>query len=250
MTRFFFAVLFVAFALLSVGAEEESECPEKDGLFADSIQCDRYYECDDFELTEKYCPDGLVFSDSGLIGQCDYPFNVDCEDRTELQPAKKSTNCPRANGYFAHPDPTICNQFYFCSDGQFNLITCAEGLIFDPNSGVCQYPGEANRQGCKTQDVVGFQCPEAPQVEGNSGTVIANPLYPDPDSCQFFYVCINNKEPRRNGCPIGSVYNPVSKKCDHPKNVPACADWYKKNEEEEEEEEDEEFALELGLDNE
>jgi len=107
MIRFAFAILFTSFALLSVGAQEEDECPEKDGLFADSIQCDRYYECDNFELTEKLCPDGLVFSDDGSVGssQCDYPFNVNCEDRKELQPAKKSPNCPRANGYFPHPNP-------------------------------------------------------------------------------------------------------------------------------------------------
>ena len=54
--------------------------------------------------------------------------------------------------------------------------------------------------------------------------MVANPLYRDPTSCQFFYVCINNKEPRRNGCPQGSVFNPLAKKCDHPKNVP---EWYK-----------------------
>ena len=75
-------------------------------------------------------------------------------------------------------------------------------------------------------DVVDFKCPEVPQVEGSSNTVVANPLYPDPDSCQFFYVCINNKEPRRNGCPQGSVFNPLAKKCDHPKNVP---EWYESN---------------------
>jgi len=248
MSKFVFAILFAGLTLLSVGAQdEESDCPERDGLFADSIQCDRYYECDDFELTEKLCADGLVFSDDGSVGssQCDYPFNVDCEDRKELQPAQSSANCPRANGYFPHPISSICNQFYFCSDGQYNLITCAAGLVFDPNKGVCQYPGEANREGCTTGDVVDFQCPEAVQEEGSRKPVVANPLYRDPTSCQFFYVCINNKEPRRNGCPQGSVFNPLAKKCDHPKNVPECADFYNKDEEEEEEEE---FIKELGLD--
>ena len=27
-----------------------SECPEDDGFFADALQCDRYYECDDGEV--------------------------------------------------------------------------------------------------------------------------------------------------------------------------------------------------------
>lgn len=50
------------------------------------MQCDRYYECKDFELAEKLCPDGLVFADTGNgEGRCDFPFNVDCKDRPELR---------------------------------------------------------------------------------------------------------------------------------------------------------------------
>ena len=68
---------------------QDSDCPEKNGVFADSTQCDRYYECSNFVLTEKLCPDGLVFADlstsSGAQGRCDYPFNVDCTDRPELR---------------------------------------------------------------------------------------------------------------------------------------------------------------------
>ena len=65
---------------------QDDACPEKDGFFADSTQCDRYYECKNFELTEKLCPDGMVFADlpSG-IERCDFPFNVDCKDRPELR---------------------------------------------------------------------------------------------------------------------------------------------------------------------
>ena len=59
-------------------------------MFADSVQCDRYYECVNFNLTEKICPDGLVFADlTNGAERCDYPFNVDCNDRPELR-----TNLP------------------------------------------------------------------------------------------------------------------------------------------------------------
>lgn len=73
-----------------IAIAQDSECPEKNGLFADSVQCDRYYECSNFELSEKLCPDGLVFADTGNgEGRCDFPFNVDCKDRPEL---RKSNN--------------------------------------------------------------------------------------------------------------------------------------------------------------
>jgi len=227
----FVAVVFAALALLTVRAQLDDECPEANGLFADSVQCDRYYECEDFVLTEKLCADGLVFSDETIGSErCDYPFNVNCEGRNQRQPAQESPNCPRANGYF--PDRNVCNQFFFCSDGQFNQITCAAGLVFDENRGVCQWPGEANRKGCETADVVDFLCPE-PKQAPEHGTAVANPLYPDPTSCQYFYVCINNKEPRRNGCQTGFVFNPANSRCDHPKNVPNCSDFYKKESSEE-----------------
>merc|ERR1712071_509525 len=69
---------------LTVRAQLDDECPEANGLFADSVQCDRYYECEDFVLTEKLCADGLVFSDETIGSErCDYPFNVNCEGRNQ-----------------------------------------------------------------------------------------------------------------------------------------------------------------------
>jgi hypothetical protein len=74
---------------LVYGQQADSDCPEKNGVFADTVQCDRYYECENFVLSEKLCADGLVFADlgvnSGIGGRCDFPFNVDCKDRPELR---------------------------------------------------------------------------------------------------------------------------------------------------------------------
>ena len=183
----------------------------------------------------------MVFADLTTgNGRCDFPFNVDCGDRpelrkieifflftfsiflknyfNELEPPQPSTNCPRRNGYFPHPDPKVCDQFFFCSDGQFNLITCPSGLVFNEKTGTCSWPGEANRVGCGSDEVINFKCPERTEADTTSGVV--NPLFPDPDDCQYFYVCINGKEPRRNGCTSGLVFNNVNKRCDKPKNVP------------------------------
>lgn len=63
------------------------QCPnDKSGQYKDAKQCDKYYECDDGIATERLCPDGLVFDETiRLRNKCDQPFNVDCEDRTELR---------------------------------------------------------------------------------------------------------------------------------------------------------------------
>lgn len=232
------AKLFLASLLLVVlsAHAQDSDCPEKNGVFADSIQCDRYYECSNFVLTEKLCPDGLVFSDGAAgEGRCDFPFNVDCTGRPELQPANTTSNCPRQNGYFKHENPAICNQFFFCSAGQANLITCPDGLVFNEKTGTCSWPGEANRVGCQSSDIVQFDCPAQVQESDQAGPLITNPLYADPTDCQYFYVCINGVEPRRNGCTNGLVFNDLTKRCDKPKNVPDCKDWYKNAEGEEDE---------------
>jgi len=230
----FFLILVIAVAVRA----QDSDCPEKNGVFADSTQCDRYYECNNFVLTEKLCPDGLVFADlstaSGAQGRCDYPFNVDCGDRPELQPANSTTNCPRMNGYYKHEDARVCNQFFFCSAGQANLITCPDGLVFSEKTGTCSWPGEANRVGCQSSDVVQFDCPAQVQDAQDAGPLVTNPLFADPTDCQYFYVCINGVEPRRNGCTNGLVFNDLTKRCDKPKNVPDCKDWYKNAEGEEE----------------
>ncbi|KAF7263820.1 hypothetical protein GWI33_000292, partial [Rhynchophorus ferrugineus] len=61
------------------------ECPEPYGFFADAEQCDKYYQCEDGVVTEKLCPDGMVFNDySSEYEKCDLPFNIDCSSRPKL----------------------------------------------------------------------------------------------------------------------------------------------------------------------
>ncbi len=65
----------------------QGNCPEPDGFFADSQQCDKYYVCkDDVVVAERLCPDGMVFNDfSPAHEKCDLPFNIDCSHRAKLR---------------------------------------------------------------------------------------------------------------------------------------------------------------------
>lgn len=64
--------------------ELTDECPEPNGYFADGYQCDKYYECVNGAITEKLCPDGMVFNDYNIqVEKCDLPFNIDCTSRPE-----------------------------------------------------------------------------------------------------------------------------------------------------------------------
>uniref|UniRef100_A0A336M821 CSON011781 protein n=1 Tax=Culicoides sonorensis TaxID=179676 RepID=A0A336M821_CULSO len=194
-------------------------CPDKDGQYEDPVQCDKYYECVDGEAKERLCPDGLVFDPLiRKINKCDQPFNVDCGDRVELQPPKGNANCPRKNGFFAHPDPKVCNVFYNCIEGEFTELPCTAGLHFDEYSGTCVWPAEAGRTGCDTEskkEASGFSCP-GKQGNDENGQADAHPKYPHPTDCQRFYVCLNGVEARDLGCMAGEVYNEETK----------IEDWY------------------------
>ncbi|XP_022910879.1 protein obstructor-E [Onthophagus taurus] len=223
-------VIFVVFCLLSSTYAQVFKCPPKDGQYEDPDQCDKFYECRDGEPIQKLCPDGLVFDPTiRKINKCDQPFNVDCGNRVNLQPPKPKGNCPRRNGFFAHPDPSICNIFYNCIEGEYTEIKCTAGLHFDEFSGTCVWPEAAQREGCKAKENKlddGFVCPQESHTDQN-GQVNIHPKFPNPNDCQKFYVCLNGVEPRDLGCTVGEVYNEVLQKCDAPENVPGCEDWYK-----------------------
>ncbi|XP_046609393.1 protein obstructor-E-like [Neodiprion virginianus] len=220
-------VVVLAIAAVASGA---FKCPKDNGEFEDPVQCDMYYKCIDGVATQMLCPDGLVFDPfNRKINKCDHIFNVECGDRLELQPPQPSKNCPRRNGFFAHPDPSVCDVFYNCIDGESIKIPCTTGLHFDEYTGTCVWPDSAGRQGCgkvgnKLAD--GFECPKEVQHD-NRDMPVDHPKYAHPEDCQKFYICLSGVTPREQGCSEGTVYNDVLQKCDDPKNVPGCEDWYK-----------------------
>ncbi|GLV40991.1 obstructor-A [Carabus blaptoides fortunei] len=225
---------YIAFLLATVAVTASAQsfkCPPKDGQYEDARQCDKFYQCTDGVATEKLCPDGLVFDPLiRKINKCDQPFNVDCGDRSELQPPKSNKLCPRKNGFFAHPEPNVCNIFYNCIEGDAIEILCTAGLHFDEYTGTCVWPDSAGRSGCNAQTNTqlkdGFTCPAHGQTDAN-GQQVAHPKYAHPTDCQRFYVCLNGMEPRDLGCQVGEVYNEESQRCDAPENVAGCEDWYK-----------------------
>jgi hypothetical protein len=64
------------------------------------------------------------------------------------EPPKGSQHCPRKNGYFAHPDPSICHLFYNCIDGEYTEVPCTPGLHFEEYQGTCVWPESSGRAGC------------------------------------------------------------------------------------------------------
>lgn len=61
---------------------------------------------------------------------------------------KGNQHCPRKNGYFAHPDSSVCHLFYNCIDGEYTEVPCTPGLHFDEYQGTCVWPESSGRTGC------------------------------------------------------------------------------------------------------
>merc|ERR1712154_225417 len=150
-------VLITSATLVAVAtAQSNFICPEKDGYFEDTRQCDKYYDCFDGIPEERLCPDGLVFYPfSRKREPCDHYFNVDCGDRLDLQPPKGPNDlCPRLNGSYSHPDefgqfdphpkyadPNDCANFYVCLNGiSPREQGCELGLVFNELTLQCDAP--------------------------------------------------------------------------------------------------------------
>lgn len=72
-----------------------------------------------------------------------------------IEEPQPSEHCRRKHGYFSHEDTKICDKFYYCVDGKFNMITCPNGLVYSDKTGICSWPDEAKKKGCSSEG----QCP-------------------------------------------------------------------------------------------
>jgi len=223
--------LITTLAISGVLGQATFQCPSK-GYFADSEQCDKYYDCYSGVAEEKLCPDGLVFDyrQESSLERCEYPFLVACQGTMRAANPLPTTQleCPRQNGLFEHEDPTNCMDYYECTGGKPVKKTCFIGGVFDEFSGVCHWAASGLRTGCedKKKSVNGFVCPNEPQLDINGGPNYAHGRYADPDDCRFFFTCQNGVNPVRNGCTLGLVFNDVTFQCDDPRNVAACEYYY------------------------
>ncbi|XP_064458995.1 protein obstructor-E-like [Ornithodoros turicata] len=216
-----FRALLALLALIAVG---HSQCPQGDGYFPHESYCDAYYQCKNGTVQVGTCPDGLLFNvDLGhKYLHCDQ-FGVNCEGRPYQQEAQGQGNCPRRWGMYTHP--TDCGKFITCVDGKSFDFNCPEGLAYNQERGVCDWPDLVER--CDAEAFLNFRCPEPSQYELQD---FVNPPYAHPSDCAKHYVCVatfyGKRLPRLLSCDYGNVFNPNTRACDEPINVPGCENYY------------------------
>ncbi|KAG7212682.1 hypothetical protein KM043_012961 [Ampulex compressa] len=207
------------------GASSAS-CPEKNGRFPVSSQCDAYIECIDGVPEHKLCPEGLLFNpDARFNYPCGYPIDVDCTGRPERQPAQPTDDCPHQYGYFKVGDSHHCGQFMNCADGRGYIFDCPEGLAFNAETYRCDWPDQV--PDCDAEAFLGFRCPDFKDSPFHGAEIR---FYRSNADCQHYYICVNER-PRLLNCGEGNAFNEVTETCEAAENVTGCEplDYQTKN---------------------
>jgi len=168
----------------------DSACPEPNGRFAHSDQCDAYIQCTDGVAEDKLCPDGLLFHQRTKIGgDCTYAPFTSCKDRARLQSANGTDECPRQFGFYPSGNPAKCGVYRNCAHGVATITKCPEGLAFNVESYQCDWPDLA--ADCNPEQFLGFTCPPVEKTDGEP-EVDTSPegvlrYYSHPDTCKKIF---------------------------------------------------------------
>ncbi|XP_026323745.1 protein obstructor-E-like [Hyposmocoma kahamanoa] len=195
-------------------------CRESNERSPVSGSCDRYIECINGTAEEKTCPDGLRFNANSNFNvyPCQYPNEVPCLERSSLQPAQPTDDCPHQFGYFKLGDARNCSAFRNCVNGVAYDFTCPEGLAFSSETYRCEWPDEV--ADCDAEAFLGFRCPAVPESR-ELGPPAGYRYYRSDSDCQRYYICINSR-PRVLACGGDNAFDELTSTCVSADEVSVC----------------------------
>lgn len=201
-------------------SQSAGSCREKNDRYPVSGSCDRYIECINGTAEEKLCPDGLRFNPNVNFNvyPCQYPTDVPCLERSSLQPAQPTEDCPNQFGYFKLGDASNCSSFRNCVNGVGYDFTCPEGLAFSSESYRCEWPDQV--ADCDAEAFLGFRCPNIPTTK-ELGEPAGYRFYRSENNCQKYFICIEDR-PRILSCGGDSAFDELTSTCISADEVSAC----------------------------
>ncbi|XP_049809168.1 uncharacterized protein LOC126252325 isoform X2 [Schistocerca nitens] len=199
-------------------------------FYPNEDDCSKYWECDNGNLYNGSCTDGLIWNPNE--DSCDWPYNYDCPyDKKEqsllpgevpqLQSRADPPVCPERipgvemNITF-YPNEDDCSKYWECDNGNLYNGSCADGLVWNPNVDSCDWPYIYD---CpydkKEQSLLPSKPTECPQT--SNGKQLTVTFYPDEKDCTKFWSCYNGNLVK-GSCPVGLIWNPKINACDWPYN--------------------------------
>jgi len=166
-----------------------NECDANIDLTRTSNDCTKFYRCDRGWLKTEVCPDGLVFDNNAkvcnwpnLVPGCEYTFwGNECDANIDLTRTA-----------------TDCTKFHRCDRGWLKTEVCPDGLVFDNNAKVCNWPNLV--QGCE-YTFWGNEC------DANTD------LTRTATDCTKYYRC-DRGWLKTEVCPNGLYFDNVLKRCE------------------------------------
>eukprot|EP00062_Callorhinchus_milii_P015801 gi/632966470/ref/XP_007899433.1/ PREDICTED: mucin-2-like [Callorhinchus milii] len=187
-----------------------------DGLYIDPTDSSSFYQCAFGRTFHLSCPPGLIFNPQSSV--CDFPINV---QPSSAVPSPSTTGPQQVDPNFCilkpdglYIDPKDSSSFYQCAFGRTFHLSCPPGLIFNPQSSVCDFP--INVQPSTAVPSPSTTGPQ--QVDPNFCILKPDGLYIDPKDSSSFYQCAFGRTFHLS-CPPGLIFNPQSSVCDFPINV-------------------------------
>jgi len=187
-------------------------CPLANGLFPHPRECNKWVECNDWDICVKRCPLGLFYNpidkkcDWKTISNCiatpDAPCIIPIPEPPTPEPLPVKPEICDCECCL-RPHPTDCTSYYYCAPGEnAEFHTCSEGLVFNPDLGQC---------------VPAMTYPECvPEVPPTCDPT-CECVYPS-ETCEIYYKC-DDGTPIKHECLGGLVYNDAIHSCDVPANV-------------------------------
>ena len=111
------------------------------------------------------------------------------------------------------PHEIFCAKFYDCNNGVLAEVDCIPGLIFNPQVGFCDFPGNVECEDVEIPEDDGGPVGECPEVNPEFVVHLA-----DSADCTIFYKC-DWGQAIKFSCPGGLNFNPTLEVCDWPENA-------------------------------
>jgi len=166
-----------------------NECADETDYTRVANDCRKFYRCINGYLSTETCQDGLVYN--GPAKACDWPQNVaGCEYTYWGNECDANIDLTRTSN--------DCTKFYRCDRGWLKTEVCPDGLVFDNNAKVCNWPNLV--QGCE-YTFWGNEC------DANTD------LTRTATDCTKYYRC-DRGWLKTEVCPNGLYFDNVLKRCE------------------------------------
>ncbi|CAK1548177.1 unnamed protein product [Leptosia nina] len=130
--------------------------------------CSNFLNCWDGWAWEQECPAGLLFSNNGY---CDYPYNVDCNNRY----IKEETKSPCNKDFEAFKNNDNCQEFFVCVHRLPVKFQCPTELAYNEELGICDYPEKVH---CNTTHELEATTPQPVEVTTSNEPSTNGPTTP------------------------------------------------------------------------